>query len=101
MQLTIEKKVETKEYKNIEIETPCFFKIGCSFVKVTDTVCLGVHNSDSVKSMTIYTPQNDGSAILHWVNYGTKITEEAFNAAYHAFHNETAAIVQPKLLKTA
>jgi hypothetical protein len=99
MQLTIEKKVEQKEF----VEVPDgFYKYGDSLFKVLGSICLYVyperqHGDSEIRRLT---PKNS-SGLIALALKGEMITEEEFNAVYYAEHNAQAAIVQPKLLKTA
>lgn len=99
MQLTIEKKVEQKEF----VEVPDgFYKYGGVFLKVDGSACLWVEPESEYRDAEIrrLTPKR-GSQLIALALKGEMISEEEFNAVYYAEHNAQAAIVQPALLKTA
>ncbi len=100
MQLTIEKRVETtKEY----LEVPDgFYNFGNVFFKVLGNKCLWVEGEDENGEGCVrrLNPKVSSNLIALALR-GKMISEEEFNAVYYAEHNAQAAIVQPKLLKTA
>jgi hypothetical protein len=98
MQLTIEKKVEQKEF----VEAPTgFYKYGSAFFKITEEECLFIEPEREWRDSEIrrLTPKR-GSQLIALALKGEMISEEEFNAVYYAEHNAQAAIVQPALLKT-
>jgi hypothetical protein len=81
-----------KYEKELQIDTPCFRKVGHAFYKIFDTVALVVFMNDARPSIFTLTPEEDGSSLDYAINYGTEITADEFSEAFCEVHNKQAAI---------
>jgi hypothetical protein len=99
MQLTIEKKVETKEF----VEVPNgFYKYGNSFFKVLNNYCLYVRTETSYNDAeTRRLTAEKGSNMIALALQGEMITAEEFKTALYNEYNQQTELLEPGLLKTA
>lgn len=100
MQLTIEKKVEQKEF----VEVPNgYYRHGEMHFSVFDgeVLCVRKESIFSDGEIKILTPEKH-SILIAITMQGEMITEEEFDAAYCEIHNRQAKMqMRSKLLKTA